>query len=224
MMKLIYGFIAALLSAIVVFNPVHASLVSVDWKNAGDNLLTRDTDSKLDWLDLTETRNMSYVDVISLLGPGGLFEGFSYASNAQVVALWQNYGIDLAAGAPVASGVPLDPAITTASQQLGNILPQLAPRYEFGTLGLTGEGSVNTMRYVMGAYVDNGGPVNLYVPSGADEIDVSTQTAYYGSFLVTASPVPVPPALWLFASGLAGLIGLARKKTAACLKTAWGVI
>ena len=28
-----------------------------------------------------------------------------------------------------------------------------------------------------------------------------------------ASPVPLPPALWLFGSGLLGLIGIARKKT-----------
>jgi hypothetical protein len=29
---------------------------------------------------------------------------------------------------------------------------------------------------------------------------------------ISASAVPIPPALWLFGSGLLGLIGMARKK------------
>ena len=29
-----------------------------------------------------------------------------------------------------------------------------------------------------------------------------------------ASPVPIPPALWLFGSGLLGMIGIVRKKAA----------
>ena len=31
---------------------------------------------------------------------------------------------------------------------------------------------------------------------------------------VMASPIPVPPAVWLFGSGLIGLVGIARKKRA----------
>lgn len=31
-------------------------------------------------------------------------------------------------------------------------------------------------------------------------------------FLVFAAPVPIPPAVWLFASGLLGLVGVARRK------------
>jgi len=34
----------------------------------------------------------------------------------------------------------------------------------------------------------------------------------YGSYLVSASAVPVPAAVWLFGSGLIGLIGVARRK------------
>lgn len=34
-----------------------------------------------------------------------------------------------------------------------------------------------------------------------------------GSFLYSATVVPVPPAIWLFGSGLLGLIGLARRKS-----------
>ncbi len=36
---------------------------------------------------------------------------------------------------------------------------------------------------------------------------------YFGHYLVM-SPVPIPPAIWLFGSGLPALVGMARKKTA----------
>ena len=35
---------------------------------------------------------------------------------------------------------------------------------------------------------------------------------YIDSYLVRASVVPIPPAVWLFGSGLIGLIGVARRK------------
>jgi len=35
------------------------------------------------------------------------------------------------------------------------------------------------------------------------------------SLIVNVGPVPVPPALWLFGSGLLGLVGMARRKKAA---------
>ena len=36
----------------------------------------------------------------------------------------------------------------------------------------------------------------------------------FATFDITVSAVPVPPAVWLFGSGLVGLIGVARRKTA----------
>jgi len=46
-------------------------------------------------------------------------------------------------------------------------------------------------------------------PDGSDvsRVDFSSSLTIYG-----VSPVPIPPALWLFGSGLLGLIGVARKK------------
>ena len=40
-----------------------------------------------------------------------------------------------------------------------------------------------------------------------------TQLGQYGiEISLQTSPVPVPAAIWLFASGLIGLIGISRKK------------
>ena len=43
----------------------------------------------------------------------------------------------------------------------------------------------------------------------------NTVTESYGAYQLTPSPVPVPAAVWLFGSGLAGLVGLARRRMAA---------
>jgi len=36
----------------------------------------------------------------------------------------------------------------------------------------------------------------------------------FDNFSITASTVPIPAAVWLFGSGLLGMIGVARKKVA----------
>lgn len=53
--------------------------------------------------------------------------------------------------------------------------------------------------------------------SGVEAYTGLTLTAFFGTyratdFTVTTSPVPVPPAILLFASGLVGLLGFSRRK------------
>jgi hypothetical protein len=48
-----------------------------------DDYLT-DTKTGLDWLDVTATLGMSYTDVTAQLSSGGLYEGWQYATAAQV--------------------------------------------------------------------------------------------------------------------------------------------
>ena len=51
--------VAMIIAAGLLFSTVsQAAIVSADWKTAGDNLITRDTTSGLDWLDLTETTSV----------------------------------------------------------------------------------------------------------------------------------------------------------------------
>ena len=44
--------------------------------------------------------------------------------------------------------------------------------------------------------------------------DPASNTTIYLSSTLTVTPIPVPAALWLFGSGLLGLIGIARRKKA----------
>ena len=68
------------------------TLVSADWKNQGDGLITYDTSSGLDWLDLTETTNMSFNFVTTQLDEGGIFDGWRYANEAEVLGLFDSAG------------------------------------------------------------------------------------------------------------------------------------
>lgn len=71
---------------------VSAEVVSVDFLHPGDGLLTRDTDQRLDFLDATESTNRSFSDVSSEFGLGGDFEGFRYATIAEIGTLINNFG------------------------------------------------------------------------------------------------------------------------------------
>jgi hypothetical protein len=47
----------------------------------------------LEWLDLTLSAAMSYNQVSAEFGVGGLFEGFRYATKAEITTFWSNAGI-----------------------------------------------------------------------------------------------------------------------------------
>ena len=69
-----------------------SALFSVDLFTPGDALLTRDTDTGLDWLDLTETKGLSY-DAIAGGNGGWIALGFGFANLDHVRTLFQNAGI-----------------------------------------------------------------------------------------------------------------------------------
>lgn len=191
----------------------NAALVEVDWQITGDYLITRDTISGLDWLDLTETNNMSRNYVLTQLGSGGQFDGWRYASSAETVALWANFGVDLST-TPLGPTSGLDPSIVIAAETLGGILDE--PSLPYWTLGLTSDNNpMNTFHYArLGAlYISD---FNWTIFSGVDGEYIATYDAneVTSHYLVQTSPVPVPAAVWLFGSGLLGLISVAKRKKA----------
>ena len=115
-----YWKLASIATALTLSTSVNAEIISVDWQAAGDNLITRDTVSGLNWLDLTETNNMSFHQVVTELSVSGQFYGFRYATSAEVVTLWDNFGINLRYGGIDRSGT--DNGIDVAASFLGNTL------------------------------------------------------------------------------------------------------
>jgi hypothetical protein len=86
------GAVAVAAAITVLTATANATLTSSDWQNAGDGLLTIDSDTGLQWLDWSYTANRSYNDVSSLLGDGSEFEGFRYATEAEMRTLYTNAG------------------------------------------------------------------------------------------------------------------------------------
>lgn len=203
----------AAVAAVAMFcaaQPASASLVSQDFLAAGDGLLTLDTGTNLEWLDLTQTLGLSVADIQA--GAGGWISRpnpFSVATIDLVGGLFMDAGITMiddsyytANQGPVSSlisllgctdcannfsqgftlaGVPFDPA-----QRAG-----IALLISDATLGRAALHDGVTLNYSsLGTY-----GVWLYR-------DVST--------------VPVPATLPLLASGLAafGFLGWRRKWTA----------
>ncbi len=60
---------------------------------SGDQLITLDTDTDLEWLNLTATANRSYLDILGGAGGYTTTYGFRYATGAEISALWQHAGI-----------------------------------------------------------------------------------------------------------------------------------
>ena len=80
--------IRILLLGLIIFftNGIYASLI-----DNGD--YTTDTESGLDWLDLTFSKGYSYNDLISETSSGGVFEGYRLATMSQVDSLYISAGL-----------------------------------------------------------------------------------------------------------------------------------
>ena len=73
--------------ALLISGQAHAAIVGF----TDNGTYTTDTFSGLDWLDVTESTNRSYDDVFGQL-MGGDFDGWRYASAAEVATFWDNAG------------------------------------------------------------------------------------------------------------------------------------
>lgn len=70
------------------------SLVSIDDAIFGPDSITLDTNTGLEWLDLTFTANISTNDLVTETMPGGEFETFEIASLDLVLDLFSSVGLE----------------------------------------------------------------------------------------------------------------------------------
>ncbi len=61
---------------------------------------------------------------------------------------------------------------------------------------------------------DVSGGISLQLKAACGPVPGCTSEAYFDNVSVTVEAVPVPAAVWLFGSGLLGLVGVARRKKA----------
>jgi len=204
--------------ALATFN-INAAIVSVDWQAAGDNLITLDTLNGLEWLDLTATVNRSYNDISSKFGSGEEFEGWRYATRVEVSDFFDEFGGNNAfydQGWSEENNGLFD----KVSLYWGDLYcaAKACDQGEGQSWFLTAEALSDTHQSwgrIGDLYTDGSNPERDYVllnigggrPLGAT-------SSFAGSALVRVSAVPLPAAVWLFGSGLIGLIGIARRKRA----------
>jgi hypothetical protein len=186
-------------------------------------VITRDTGTGLDWLDLTETHWQSYDTVTERLQEGGDLEGWNYATSAQLDTLLTNFGgtPNLGCGA----GVSYCGHSTENNGLVAIVLAHLGDLSGDGTLISSGiladthetthGGTWQRIAHLSdSAFLDPATAAThdyiLNIPGTS--INPGIEYGDAGSFLVRASAVPVPAAAWLFGSAVIGLAGIKRKK------------
>lgn len=205
--------------------------------------ITRDTATGLDWLDLTETRGISYNQVAAQFVTGGSLEGWRYATPMEFEELITNFGYS-----PVFGGCGY--GLTFCDDDAGGetevvevIIKTLGDTRDAESDETNGQFDVSPegAGYAFGMlayYIPAPGDVSLTSAAVIDDTDLivrATGAPYgnavdevmtnhatinrnssgdmaMGSFLVRASPVPIPAASWLLGSALLGFIGLNREK------------
>ena len=199
----------SLFLAVVSYN-TSAALVSMDLNTPGDGLITLDESTGLEWLDLSVTAGQDYVDA-ETLNPG-----WRYATNAEVETIFpilfdgyydtwpsgmsrETQGAYVDQRTDVNSFIDLfgivwtnstDEASTGLYMDEDNILRMMGAQYRFDP--------TDTDSFIFGLEYTN--------------VYSTTSNFLEGIYLVRDTVVPVPAAVWLFGSGLLGLIGVARRK------------
>lgn len=79
----------------------------------------------------------------------------------------------------------------------------------------TGTNGWETFSFTTTLGPDVSGGITLQLKAACGPVAGCTSEAYFDNVSVTVEAIPVPAAVWLFGSGLIGLIGIARRRKAA---------
>jgi len=196
----------------VGFAPVQAALIPTSDAIFGNNSITRDTTTGLEWLDITFSVNQSYNFVSTQFASGGAFAGFRHATDNEVETLFINAGIpniNRASVANIAPAIGLISLVGATSFQSGN--PE--------AIGIT----ATVSRF--GGGLRRAGLLDFFFSNGTGVYEASTNSLSYsesfgfdtvGHWLVRTTPVtsvPEPFTSYLVLSACASFgVLTARKK------------
>ena len=165
---------------------------------------------------------MSYNEVSAQLGAGGAFEGWTYATTTQVEGLWTAFGGDpnhYDGWSTQNNGL-----FDVIAPYVGDLVFGESDTYEAGdgySWWITATPQEDTTTIKLDVMVTSDAYSNPRAEledsfgrlQGVGDLPLDYGADYLGSALVRPTAVvPVPPAVWLFGSGLLGLIGVARRK------------
>jgi hypothetical protein len=187
-----------------------ASQVAVDWHTAGDGLLTLDTATGLQWLDLSQTYNQTVAAVLPQTAAGMAFDGFRLATASEVHTLMGDAGIPFSTSTGAIGATAADLAAANAlTDLLSETVGQHFGSSYHGSRGhLTDAGADLAVGYYT---TDNGtGLFNDYFTGFSDWPGAGVWLVRTGD----TGRIPEPGTLGLLAAALAG-VALARKNKAA---------
>ena len=161
---------------------------------------TTDTDTGLDWLDLDLTLGMSFNQVNAELGTGGLFEGWQVATLDQAQTFLTNAGWI----------GPFDPSNVSNVGFVADFRALTTSLLDDPISGMGDSSLVNDPAADISMRFSDDPITGITSYSITTPIDLTVGQQGTGTFLVRTSVVPLPTAVWLFLSGLAGLTGICR--------------
>lgn len=175
---------------------------------------TTDTDSGLDWYDLSFTAGINYNDA------GSFYPGWRYASNSEVENI---FSIMFPEYSDTVDGAYY--STTTAGSNPNRLSDALYFQNLFGAYADTSwdysygmyQDEDNILRMTGASIRKSDMLTNVYGTEFTNNYDSSLSSSLgpeYGVYLVREiSAVPVPSAILFFGSGLLGLIGFAWRKS-----------
>ena len=211
-----YSKIPALLIFSVLTFSAHGASFNYNYTTES-TLFTANDGTMTEWLHLDHLSGVSYVDMLDKFTNESAYEGYQYATRSEVGLLTQQLlGFDWSTISEGSSS-----SYIGRTSALASIFgySSLSPSFVYGvTADVHPTFSVNPgdRRYELQAYDPDPNSNTDNEHMSADGISgISSIGSQNGHFAYrSVSAVPLPTSVWLFGSGLVGLIGVARRKKA----------